>query len=60
MNGRPGSEPSVGQASPSPFAGQRFGLERPTGSRGVRGPTAFVLGAMSLIAIAAMVRTLLT
>lgn len=46
-------------ASPSPFEGHRFGLERPTGSRQVRGATGFVLGMMSLLAIAAMVRTLL-
>jgi len=56
MSGEP--TPSQSGRPGSPFDGQRFGLERPTGSRQVRGPTWFVLGAMSLLAIAAMVRTL--
>lgn len=58
MNGVTGSPPSD-TAPASPFAGHRFGLERPTGTRQVRGPTGFVLGAMSLLALAAMARTLL-
>lgn len=33
------------------------GLERPTGRRGVRGPTWFVLGLTIAVALAAIVRT---
>lgn len=58
MNAAPGKAPS--DAAPaSPFSGHRFGLERPTGTRQIRGPTGFVLAAMSLLALAAMARTLL-
>lgn len=42
----------------SPFVGQRFGLEGPTGTRRVRGPTLFVLALASLLAIASIIRTL--
>jgi len=37
--------------------GQAAPLEAPTGSHRVRGPTAFVLGVMLLIAITVIVRT---
>lgn len=55
MNADPRTAPND-TGAPSPFAGHRFGLERPTGSRRVRGPTLFVLAAMASMALAAMAR----
>lgn len=38
-------------------AGEPLSLEPPTGRKGVRGPTLFVLGALMAVALAAIVRT---
>jgi hypothetical protein len=46
--------------TPSPYDGHRFGLESPVGTRRVRGPTLFVLGLMGLVALAAILRAVLS
>jgi len=42
----------------NPYDGHRFGLESPTGSRRVRGPTLFVLLILAAVAVASIARTL--
>lgn len=42
----------------SPYAGHSFGLEAPTGRRGVRGPTLFVLLMLAGLATAAIIKVL--
>jgi hypothetical protein len=42
----------------NPYDGHRFGLESPTGSRRVRGPTLFILLILAAVALGAIVRTL--